>query len=289
MYQVRRFNRAITRRTGALNESFLGRGRPLGAARMLYEIGAAGADLRDLRVRLGLDSGYLSRLLKGLEKEGLVAIGPSPEDARVRRAELTDAGLTEVAVYDSLSDAFARTVLAPLEAEQRYRLVAAMGEVERLMGISAVEIGLEPAGGESACWCLGQYFRELAERFEGGFDHARSISAETRELTPPAGAFLVARRDGLPIGCGALKVTPNGVGEIKRMWVDETARGLGIGRRMLSNLESTARDFGLQVLRLETNRSLTEAQALYSSAGYREVAAFNDEPYAHHWFERRLN
>jgi GNAT superfamily N-acetyltransferase len=115
---------------------------------------------------------------------------------------------------------------------------------------------------------------------------AKSISADADELTPPAGIFVLARLAGQPIGCGALKVKPRRIGEVKRMWVDAAARGLGVGRRLLETLEAEARNFGLRTLRLETNRSLVEAQALYRRTGYREVAPFNDEPYAHHWFEK---
>lgn len=154
---------------------------------------------------------------------------------------------------------------------------------------SAVRITAEAADGADARWCLEQYFGELAARFQTGFDPARSISASADELTPPAGVMVVARRAGQPIGCGALKVKDRHVGEIKRMWVSPDARGLGIGRRLLETLEAQAREFGLDTLRLETNQSLKEAQALYRSCGYREVAPFNDEPYAHHWFEKALS
>ena len=87
-------------------------------------------------------------------------------------------------------------------------------------------------------------------------------------------------------GCGALKVKDRNIGELKRMWVRADARGLGVGRRILETLETLAREFGLGTLRLETNRTLKEAQALYRKCGYVEVEPFNDEPYAHHWFEK---
>ena len=284
--QVRSFNRAVSRRIGALNDSFLGRGRPLGEARLLYEIGRNGAEVRDLRARLGLDSGYVSRLLRSLEGQGLLMAQPAANDRRVRRATLTRRGLREIAELDRRADAFAESVLAPLRAAQRDRLVAAMAEVERLIQASAVEIQADASDSADARWCLAQYFRELAGRFEAGFDPARSISANAAELTPPAGAFVIARLHGQSVGCGALKVKDRNIGEIKRMWVSPAARGLGVGRRILDKLEALAREFGVSVLRLETNRTLKEAQALYRSCGYLEVEPFNDEPYAHHWFEK---
>jgi DNA-binding MarR family transcriptional regulator len=284
--RVRRFNRTVTQRVGALNDRFLDRGRPLGEARLLYEIGGDGAELRALRARLALDSGYLSRLLRSLERQGLIKAQAAPGDGRVRRVSLTGKGRREVAELDRRSDAFARSVLAPLSPAQQDRLIAAMTEVERLMRASAVEITVEAPDSADARWCLAEYFRELGGRFDAGFDPARSISADAHELTPPAGVFVLARLAGQPIGCGALKVKPRRIGEVKRMWVAAEARRLGVGRRLLETLEVEARKFGLRTLRLETNRSLAEAQALYRRSGYREVAPFNDEPYAHHWFEK---
>jgi ribosomal protein S18 acetylase RimI-like enzyme len=132
------------------------------------------------------------------------------------------------------------------------------------------------------------YVTELAQRFEGGFDPVLSISATDHEMSPPEGLFLIATLYGEPAGCGALKFHPGAPAEIKRMWVAPEARGLGLGRRLLAELEARAAVRGVRTLRLETNRALTEAISLYRSAGYREVAAFNDEPYAHHWFEKTL-
>jgi len=139
-----------------------------------------------------------------------------------------------------------------------------------------------------ARFCLQSYFSELARRFDAGFDPARSISAGDDELTPPAGLLLVARLHGEPVGCGALKFHGDAPAEIKRMWVAPAARGLGLGRRLLTDLEAQAAARQVRTLRLETNRSLGEAIGLYKSAGYRQVAAFNDERYAHHWFEKTL-
>jgi len=282
---VRRFNRTVTRRVGALDDSFLGRGRPLSEARLLFEIGSAGADARDLRERLALDSGYLSRLLRSLERQGLVASCRAAHDARVTASSLTDAGHAELAELDRLSDDFARSLLQALDAPQRARLVAAMADVERLMRAAAVEIAVVPARSDDARWCIEQYFHELGERFAGGFDHAITLAAGPGAFAPP-GCFLVARLDGRAIGCGGLKVIDDQIGEVKRMWVAPSARGLGLGRRILAAVEERAREAGLRTLRLETNESLTEAIAMYRKGGYREVPAFNDEPYAHHWFAK---
>jgi DNA-binding MarR family transcriptional regulator/GNAT superfamily N-acetyltransferase len=284
--RLRSFNRTVSQRIGVLNDNFLGRGRPLGETRLLYEIGGEGADVRNLRARLELDPGYVSRLLRSLEGQHLVTAQPAANDRRVRRVSLTRKGLREIAELDRRAGALAGSILAPLSAAQRDRLIAATTEVERLMRASAVQIKAEAASSAEARWCIEQYFGEIARRFDTGFDPAKTISATPEELTPPAGIFVIARLGGQPIGCGALKVKDRKIGEIKRMWVSPDARGLGLGRRLLETLETRAREFGLRALRLETNRTLKEAQALYRSCGYLEVEPFNDEPYAHHWFEK---
>jgi DNA-binding MarR family transcriptional regulator/GNAT superfamily N-acetyltransferase len=286
--QVRHFNRTVTQRVGALDDRFLARGRPLAEARLLWEIGPAGCELRALRARLGLDSGHASRLLRALEADGMVAVVPSESDRRIRTARLTAAGLAERALLDERSDELARSFLEPLSDGQRERLVAAMGVVDRLLTAAMVEIRTVDPAHPDARQCIRAYFDELDRRSEEGFDPAAGISAEPHELRPPAGELLVAYRQSEAIGCGAVKHHDGAPSEIKRMWVAESARGLGLGRRLLAELEARATHSGARAVRLETNRTLVEAIALYRSAGYREVPAFNDEPFAHHWFEKPL-
>jgi GNAT superfamily N-acetyltransferase/DNA-binding MarR family transcriptional regulator len=286
--QVRRFNRTVTQRIGALDDAFLSRGRPLGQARLLWEIGPDGSDVRLLRSRLGLDSGYLSRLLRALEDDGLVAVDRSGADGRVRTARLTSRGLAEWTELDRRSDDAAAAILGPLSGRQRDRLIAAMAEARRLLVASAIEVTSCDPRRSDARYCLRAYIGELADRFEGGFDPARSVSAADDELSPPAGLFLIATLYSDPVGCGALKFHDDAPAEIKRMWVAPAIRGLGLGRRLLAELEHHAAARGVRTLRLETNRALSEAIDLYRSAGYREVAAFSDEHYADHWFEKAL-
>jgi DNA-binding MarR family transcriptional regulator/GNAT superfamily N-acetyltransferase len=283
--KVRSFNRTVAERIGALNDQFLQRSRPMNEARLLWEIGHDGAEVRELRSRLGIDSGYLSRVLRSLETQGLVMTRANREDRRVRRASLTRAGLHERKELDRRSDALASSILQALSARQRDRLMTAMGEVERLLQASMVSFAIEDPTSADARWCFNQYFAELNRRFEGGFDPGLSISADPQELTSPMGLLLIARLHGRPIGCGALKFHQRRPAELKRMWIAPAARGLGVGRRLL---ERTAGEAGVVVLRLETNRALSEAIALYKRSGYAEVKAFNAEPYAHHWFEKTL-
>jgi DNA-binding MarR family transcriptional regulator/GNAT superfamily N-acetyltransferase len=287
--QVRSFNRRVVQSLGALEDHYLSRRLPLGEARVLWEIGPAGRDVRTLRARLELDSGYLSRLLRSLEDAGLVEVGPSERDRRVRTAQLTRRGRAERELLSKRSDELARSFLEPLSPRDQERLVAAMAEVERLLTAGLVEFAVVDPASRDAQFCLGEYIAELGERFDAGFDPALSISAAAHELRPPAGLFVLARLHGEPVGCGALKFHGRRPAELKRMWVAGSARGLGIGRRLLGELERQAAAHGVRVVRLETNKTLTEAIALYRSAGYTEVDAFNDEPYAHHWFEKALS
>jgi DNA-binding MarR family transcriptional regulator len=286
--QVRRFNRAVTQRVGALNDTYLARDRPLGQARLLWEIGPDGAEIRALRSRLDLDSGYLSRLLRALEADGLVDVEPGGADARVRMARLTAAGLAERAELDRRSDELAADILRPLSDQQRARLVAAMSDVERLLLASMVEVRVADPRDPDARYCVRAYFAELGRRFDNGFDPGRSIPADDDELTLPAGLLLVASLGGDPVGCVALKLHADAPAEIKRMWVAARVRGLGLGSRLLAEVESQAVDHGAIAVRLETNRALHEAIGLYRARGYREVSAFNAEPYAHHWFEKSI-
>jgi DNA-binding MarR family transcriptional regulator/GNAT superfamily N-acetyltransferase len=286
---VRKFNRAVTQRVGALDDEYLSRDRSLGLSRLLWEVESDGSEVRVLRLRLNLDSGYLSRQLRRLESEGLVTTDLDSDDGRVRKVRLTKAGIAERAVLDRASDELAESILDPLPDGQQARLVAAMTEVERLLLASQVRIEITDPRVPDARYCLRSYFEELRRRFDTGFDPAQSISASNEEMTLPNGLLLVARSQGAPIGCGALKLHPRTrIAEVKRMWVSPDVRGLGLGRRILERLvyEATAR--GMETLRLETNRTLAEARRLYQTAGFMEVEAFNKEPYAHHWFERSL-
>ncbi|RAP58198.1 helix-turn-helix domain-containing GNAT family N-acetyltransferase [Oleiagrimonas sp. MCCC 1A03011] len=283
--RVRHFNRAVTRRIGVLNDNYLGRGRPLGEARVLFEIGCDGIEVRALRARLALDSGYASRLLRALEAQGLIRCRPDAEDRRVRRATLTAKGRREVDALDRRSQDAAEALLASLGARQRERLVAAMDEVERLMRAAAVTVAQADPSGPEARRCIAAYLDELNRRFENGFDPAQSVSAEPDELAPPAGWFVLAHLDGEAVGCGGLKVHGRD-GEIKRMWVAPQARGLGVAQRLLENLEARAAELRLKRLRLDTHCSLVEAHALYRRNGYAEIPAYNDNLYAHHWFEK---
>jgi len=226
--------------------------------------------------------------LRSLEKQRLIRTRVIPEDRRLRRIFLTKTGLAERAELERRSDELATNILQTLSDQQRSVLTAAMRQVEQLLRASMITFEIEPPGTPDARWCFDQFFSELNSRFDGGFDPGLSISADPQELTLPMGLLILARLQGRPVGCGALKFHKKQPAELKRMWIAESARGLGVGRRLLAELERHARKAGVKVLRLETNRALNEAIHLYRRSGYVEVEAFNAEPYAHHWFEKRL-
>jgi DNA-binding MarR family transcriptional regulator/GNAT superfamily N-acetyltransferase len=286
--QVRSFNRTVTQRVGALSDRFLALDRPLGEARMLWEIGTEGCEVRALRTRLGLDSGHASRLLRSLETAGLVRVEPSRSDRRIRVAELTAAGRDERALLDERSDELAASMLAPLDPDQRERLIDAMRTVQRLLTFGAIEIRQVDPAHPDARQCFRAYFDELDRRADSGFDREVSSLAAPAELRPPAGRVLIAYLRAEPMGCGVVKHLAGHVAELKRLWVASSARGLGLGRRLLAELEELGRARGARTARLDTNSALIEALALYRSAGYREVPRFNDDSFADHWFEKQL-
>ena len=160
--------------------------------------------------------------------------------------------------------------------------------MDRTALADGVRIAVEDPRGPDSRWCIAQYFAELNARFEYGFDPQRTLALDEDDLTPPSGALFIARLAEKPVGCGGVKFYPEGWAYLKRMWIAKEARGIGLGRRLLGEMERYARDCGIAIVRLETNRALSEAIALYRSAGYHEVLPFNDEPYAHHWFEKTL-
>jgi len=284
--RVRRFNRAVTVEVGALDTSFLGRGRPLGAARVLNSIGRGISDVARLRESLGLDSGLASRLLRGLEEEGLVETLPHPDDARRRVARLTRAGQREFKAYEKLSDAQAGAILARHPRPES--LLAAMDLIAAALQRERTVVEVADPRSEPAVACLHAYYGELARRFASGFDVSRSRDPDAADMVPPRGTFLLAWSDGLPVGCVGLKGDGSGAAEIKRLWVSPAARGQGLAQRLMRVVEDAARELRIRVLRLDTNRALPEAIALYRKTGWVEIPRFNDDPYPDVFFEKRL-
>jgi DNA-binding MarR family transcriptional regulator len=202
---LRRFNRAWSQRVGALEDSFLGTGRSLGASRLLFEMGVEGAGVLELRRRLGLDSGYLSRLLRGLTDEGLVEVRPDPADQRRRVVVPTPSGRRAIARLDDRSERRALDLVGPLGPTQRRRLVEALGTAGRLIRAATVTFDEVPAGSPDAVGAVRRYFAELDERFTGGFDPGDAATSDVAVMSPPDGGFLVGRSAGYLKACGGVK------------------------------------------------------------------------------------
>lgn len=285
---LRRFNRSHTQRVGALDESFLSTGRPLGPSRLLFEIGPDGVRLLDLRRRLALDSGYLSRMLRGLEQEGLVATTADPADGRQRVVRLTTAGRREWRRLDRRSEALAQQLLAPLADRQRAELSAALSLADRLLRAATVTFDVVDARTPEARAAVTDYFAELAARFPGGFEAGDALDSDAVSFDAPDGAFVVASDGTDVVGCGGLLRLDATTAEIKRMWIHPQWRGVGLGRRLLAHLESVAVEKGRSTVVLDTNATLVEAIAMYQRAGYRAIDRYNDNPYAQRWFAKDL-
>jgi DNA-binding MarR family transcriptional regulator/GNAT superfamily N-acetyltransferase len=277
---LRRFNRTYTQRIGALDESFLGTGRPLNVSRLLFEIGPGGATVRELRDRLDLDSGYLTRLLRRLTDDGLVDVHPDPADRRRRVVTLSRAGLVSWRELDDRSEDLARRLVAPLTGRQRARLTEALGTADLLVRAATIHLREVDPTDAVAREAAARYFAELDRRFPGGFDPGDPDHE---------GTFLLATSAGRPVAYGGVRALSADTGEIKRMWVDDAWRGAGLGSRMLRELEALAVRLGHSRVVLDTNRTLVEAIAMYERAGYTPVERYNDNPYAQAWFEKLLS
>ena len=282
---LRRFNRTWSQRVGVLHESFLGSGLPVGASRVLYEVGADGATVRDLRVRLDLDSGYLTRLLKRLTAAGLLTVEADPADRRRRVATLTRRGHAAWRRLDDRSEALARTLVEPLTERQRQRLSAALGTADLLVRAATVQLREVRADDPAAVEATGHYFAELDARFPGGFDPGNAAYAGSSH----GGVFVIATSAGRPVACGGVQRLDPHTAEIKRMWVADDWRGAGLGTRVLRHLEAEARRLRHRRVVLDTNATLTEAVAMYERAGYTPIKRYNDNPYAQAWFAKDLS
>lgn len=285
--RLRRFNRAVTREVGALDTSFLGRGRPLGAARVLQLVEAEGTDVARIRARLGLDSGLLSRFLRSLEREGLIETTTDADDRRRRIARLTARGAAEMAAYDAIGHDRAARLLsrAGTRAEE---VVAAMDLIATLLNRDQTD--LRPADPDSpetgACW--RGYFDDLLARVPEARPEMFPLPDPGADsYRPPHGRCLVAWSDDLPVGCVSLRPIDATTAEVKRLWVHACARGQGLARRLMAAIEDEARAMGMTALKLDTNSALDEAIALYRRTGWTDIAPYTGAP-ADTWLGKAL-
>lgn len=286
--RVRQFNRATAVEIGALDESFLSQGRPLGSARVLNCIGHGLDTVADIRKSLRLDTGLLSRLLRGLEGEGLITTHPHPQDKRSRIARLTTAGAEAFATYETLSDARAQQMLA--RHKHPARLLEAMDILALAFAQEDILIEEADPTSDAAVFCVTSYAQELSARMGLKFDLAKSGAPDLdASMMRPKGVFFLAKLKGRPLGCVGVKGDGSDIGEVKRLWTLPAARGLGLAKKLMAAAELAAQDMGMTRLRLDTNRAaLPEAVMMYQKSGWQEIDRFNDNPYPDLFMQKQI-
>ena len=285
--RLRRFNRAVTREVGALDTSFLGRGRPLGMARVLQLVRTEGTDVALIRDKLDLDSGLMSRFLRSLEREGLIETATDPADRRRRIARLTAAGAAEMSAYESIGYERAARLIARA-GPRAGEVVAAMDLIATLLNRDQLEIRPADPDSPAALACQRAYFDEILARVSiARPEYFPLPDPGADSYRPPKGRFLIAWSDDLPVGCVALRALDDGTAEVKRLWVDASARGQRLARQLMAAIEAEARSMGYQRLRLDTNSALTEAIALYRATGWTDIPPYTTPP-ADVWMEKPL-
>jgi DNA-binding MarR family transcriptional regulator/GNAT superfamily N-acetyltransferase len=285
--RLRRFNRAVVREAGALDTSFLGRGRPLGAARVLHLVRPEGTDVADIRARLGLDSGLMSRFLRALEREKLIESRTDPSDRRRSIAHLTPAGQAEVAAYLAIIHDQSADVLAKAGVRAG-EVLAAMDLIATVLNRHQVDISPADPDTPEALACQRAYFDEILVRVSGARpDDFPLPDPHSDSYRPPQGRFLIAWSDELPVACVGLRALDDTTAEVKRLWVHPSARGQGLSRKMMAVIEAEARAMGYQRLKLDTNSALTEAVALYRATGWTDIAPYTTPP-ADTWMGKAL-
>ena len=280
---VRRFNRLYTRQIGVLDEGHLHMPFSLAEARVLYELAHAdGPTATELGREMRIDAGYLSRLLGGLERRGLVERTPSERDGRRSHLRLTTAGRATFADLDARAAADVATLLGPLAGPERRRLLDAMATIEELLAPrrapDAVPYLLRPPVVGDFGWVVERhgvlYSAEYGwdERFEALV--ARIVADYVTHLEPRRERCWIAERDGERVGSVFLVRHPDreGVAKLRLLLVEPSARGLGIGRRLVDECARFARQVGYHTITLWTQSTLTAARRIYAAAGYRLVA-----------------
>jgi DNA-binding MarR family transcriptional regulator/GNAT superfamily N-acetyltransferase len=271
---IRRFNRFYTRRIGALQAHYLGAPYSLPQARVLYELGQRGeASASELGADLDLDPGYLSRLLQGLRRSGLVQGQASAADARRVQLSLTPRGRKAYQQLDARSKEEVAAMLGKLGAPQQARLVGALRTVESVLGTAKGEITLRPHRPGDMGWVVQAhgrlYFEEYGwdERFEA---LVADIAARfIRELRKDRERCWIAEMDGEPVGSVFVVQESKAVAKLRLLIVEPRARGKGLGRRLVEECIAFARAKGYRKLVLWTQSNLAAARHIYQSAGFK--------------------
>jgi DNA-binding MarR family transcriptional regulator/N-acetylglutamate synthase-like GNAT family acetyltransferase len=289
---VRNFNRFYTRQIGVLRKNFLDSPYTLGEARVLYEIGPRRlATASDIGRALGLDAGYLSRVLRNFEKNGLVARTASADDGRRSYLALTVRGQKIMASLDARSQRDVSGMLGKLGPADQARLMAAMNTIETLLGADREEarqseyILRAPRPGDFG-WVVKRHAELYAqeyqwkEPFEGVC--AQIVADFVNTFDAKRERCWITEMNGENVGCVFVaKETPD-VARIRLLLVDPKARGLGLGARLTDECIKFARSAGYSKMTLWTHSVLTAARHIYQKAGFKLMRCEQH----HHWGPR---
>lgn len=278
---VRSFNRFYTRQIGVLHEHLLDSEFSLTQVRILYEL-AHRKELTtsDLCRELGLNAGYLSRVISGFEKKGLVTRTRSATDARIARLELTEKGR---ATFEPLNDASQREVVAMLEQmpeSAQHQLVESMGQIQTLLGDPEPGYILrDPQPGDMG-WIVHRQAILYAQEFGWNSEYealvAEIVAKFVREFDPKSERCWIAEKDGKAVGSVFVVRQDDVTAKLRLLAVDASARGLGIGRRLVDECLRFARLAGYKRMVLWTNSVLTDARKIYEKAGFQLI---EEEPH----------
>lgn len=273
---ARRFNRFYTRRIGVLREGAYRSPFSLTQVRVLYELAHRDRPTAtELGRELGLDAGYLSRLLRGFEQRGLVLKTRSATDGRQTHLALTARGRKVFAPLDARSHEEVAALLAGLSAEEQGRLLAAMRTIEELLGPRArrpASYTLRPPGPGDLGWLVQRHGALYAREY--GYDAAfEGLVADiagrfARRHDPTRERCWIAEQDGENVGCVLLVAKSRTVAQLRVLLVEPAARGSGLGTRLVSECVRFARAAGYRKLVLWTQSELLAARRLYEAAGF---------------------
>lgn len=276
---VRRFNRFYTRQIGALDEHLLQSPLSLGEARVLYELANTESPLAsDIASALGLDAGYLSRILSGFAKQGLVTRSRSRADGRQAPLSLTRKGRTLFAGLDRDSDHQVEALISRLPGPAQEQLVASMQFIQRTLGGDANReqslVIREYRSGDIG-WIIQRHGEIYAEEY-GWNTQFEALVADIatkflHENNPARERCWIAERDGTRVGCVMLVEKSKSVAQLRLLLVEPSARGLGLGQRLVAECIAFARASGYRRMRLWTNDVLLSARKIYQAAGFRLI------------------
>jgi DNA-binding MarR family transcriptional regulator/GNAT superfamily N-acetyltransferase len=285
---IRSFNRFWTEEIGLLKAGLLDTPYSLTEARIVFELAHTGAaELADLRARLGVDSGYLSRIMNRFKADGLVDAGPSPTDGRRQLVTLTGRGRAVFAMLDARSSAEIRALLDRLGDEDQRRLLDALTTAQEILqrGGRPKPYRIRPLQPGDLGWVVQRHGAVYAEEY--GWDEsfealvARIVADYVDHRDPRRDNAWIAELDGEPVGCVFCVHADDHTAQLRLLLVDAKARGYGIGARLVDECLRFAVDAGYTEMKLWTNDILVSARRIYEAAGFKLVDEERHHSYGH--------